>query len=278
MTSGECTSPVAPSAPLRRLTRFEYNNTVRDLAQVSDAPASGFPPEEIGSGFGTDADTQSVSDVLAEKYMFTAAKIAAALTAPDRIASLAACAASVSAATESGCARSIIDAFVPLAYRRPLEAGEAEGLLALFQSVRTGGATFASSVAAAIEAVLQGPEFLYRPELGVPLAGRADLRRPTGPEMATRLSYLFWGSLPDEPLRAAAASGGLDTPEGVRAQAQRLLDDPRAKDVVRFVFDGLLPIQGLPNLMRTTTCWSRSSICSVIRARASATPTCVTIR
>lgn len=249
--SNDCTSPAPPSAPLRRLTRFEYNNTVRDLAKVTDAPANNFPPEEIGSGFGTDADAQTVSEVLAEKYLSTAAKIAASLTSAERIAELAPCAASVTAATEASCARSVIDAFVPLAYRRPLEAGEADGLVQLFQTVRTAGSTFASSLAAVIEAVLQSPEFLYRPELGVPVEGRPEWRRPRGHEMAARLSYLFWGSMPDEPLRSAAASGGLDTPEQVRAQAARLLEDPRARDVVRFFFDGLLPIQGLSNLMRT---------------------------
>lgn len=251
-TTASCTTePVVPQAPLRRLTRFEYNNTVRDLAQVADAPANNFPPEEIGSGFGTDADVQTVSDVLAEKYMATAAKIAASLTASERIAGLAPCAASVTAQTELSCARSVVDGFVPLAYRRPLEAGEADGLVQLFQTVRATGASFASSVAAMLEAVLQDPEFLYRPELGVPVEGRPDLRKPTGYEMATRLSYLLWGSMPDASLRDLAAAGGLDTPDAVKAQAARMLDDPRAKDVVRFFFDGLLPIQGLSNLMRT---------------------------
>lgn len=249
--SADCTSAVAPRAPLRRLTRFEYNNTVRDLAKVSDAPANNFPPEEIGSGFGTDADIQTVSDVLAEKYQSTAAKIAASLTAPERIGELGACTTSVTAATEVSCAGSVVDAFAPRAYRRPLEAGEAESLVQLFQKVRAGGATFTSSLAAMLEGVLQSPDFLYRPELGVPVEGRSDLRRPTGYEMASRLSYLLLGSMPDETLRAAAASGGLDTPEAIRLQATRLLDDARAKEVVRFFFDGLLPIQGLPNLMRT---------------------------
>jgi len=241
---------MAPVAPLRRLTRFEYNNTVRDLAKVTDAPANNFPPEEIGSGFGTDADTQTVSDVLAKKYMTTAAKIAASLTASDRIGTLAACATSASGASETTCVRTIIDSFVPAAFRRPLEAGEADGLQQLFQTVRTAGATFPSSVAAVLEAVLQSPEFLYRPEFGTAVAGRTDVLKPTGYEMASRLSYLYWGSMPDEQLRGVAASGALDTPEGVKAQAAQMLADPRAKDVVRFFFDGLLPIQGLSNLMR----------------------------
>jgi hypothetical protein len=244
-----CT-PAVVTAPLRRLTRFEYNNTVRDLAKVSDAPAENFPPEDAGSGFGTDAKTQSVSEVLAAKYITTARKMAASLTLPEHIAELSPCANAPETATEAACARSVLDAFVPLAYRRPLQAGEAEDLVQLFQTVRSAGQSFPSSLAAALEAVLQAPEFLYRPELGVAVEGRADVMRPTGYEMATRLSYLFLGSMPDPALRLAAANGDLGTAEGVKAQAARLLGENGAHHVVRFFFDNLLPIASLGSLIR----------------------------
>jgi hypothetical protein len=71
--------------------------------------------------------------------------------------------------------------------------------------------------------------------------------------MAARLSFLFWGTIPDETLRMAAKTGQLDTPAGVKAQAERLLGDPRAKSMVRFFFDNLLPISGLTNLQRDAT-------------------------
>lgn len=249
----DCSVPLPPSAPLRRLTRFEYNGTVRDLAKITSYPANGFPSEESGNGFGNDAKAQSVSGALAEKYIATAEQIAEALTAPERIAELAPCAVAPDAAGETPCARSVVDAFVPKAYRRTLLAGEADGLVRLFQTVRAGGASFVSSVAAVLEAALQGPEFLYRAEFGEPVDGRPDLLRPTGEEMATRLSYLLLGSLPDDALRAAAAAGELRTAEGVRAQAARLLEEPRAREVVRFFFDNLLPIQGLSTLERDRT-------------------------
>jgi hypothetical protein len=74
--------------------------------------------------------------------------------------------------------------------------------------------------------------------------------RPSGDEMATRLSYLFWATLPDPQLQAAARSGELSTNAGVLAQAKRLLDDPQARSIVRFFFDNLLPIATLPQLPR----------------------------
>ena len=244
-----CT-PAVVTAPLRRLTRFEYNNTVRDLARVTDTPADNFPPEDSGSGFGTEAKTQSVSDTLAEKYITTARKIAASLTLPARIAELSPCANAPDTANEAACVRSVLDGFVPLAYRRPLQAGEADDLVQLFQTVRSAGQSFPSSLAAALEAVLQAPEFLYRPELGVAVEARADVLRPTGYEMATRLSYLFLASMPDPALRLAAANGELATAQGVKAQAARLLGEKGARHVVRFFFDNLLPIAGLGSFVR----------------------------
>lgn len=246
-----CDAPAPPKAPLRRLTRFEYNNTVRDLAKVTDSPAQHFPPEKLGSGFGTDASQQSTSTALIEKYFDTARSMAAVLTSPERIGELAPCAAAPAAADEAACARTVIESFVPKAFRRPLEAGETDGLAQLFQSLRGAGNSFTSSLAAVLEATLQSPEFLYRPELGKPMPGRADLKQPTDHEMANRLSYLFYGSMPDDELLAAASAGQLSTAEGVRAEAERMLKDDKARDVVRFFFDSLLPIQALGSLTRT---------------------------
>jgi hypothetical protein len=238
---------------MRRLTRFEYNNTVRDLVQDTSLPANALPSEELGNGFGNDADAQAVIQALVEQYVNVAEKVADGATGADRIAKLAPCAAqATNAAAETACAKTVAETFTPKAWRRALQPGEADSLVALFNEVRP-GSDFRSSLAAMLEAIFQSPEFLYKPEMGVAVPGRTDVLQPTGEEMATRLSYLFWASTPDDALRAAAASGELVTPAGVRAQAQRLLADPKAREVVRFFFDNLLPISGLPSLERDKT-------------------------
>jgi hypothetical protein len=241
-----------PATPLLRLTRFEYNNTIRDLLGDTTSPANALPAEELGNGFGNDAAGQSVSTLLAEQYASVAESIAARATQnAAALGKLAPCGMAVSAAGEESCARTIIDGFTPRAYRRPLALGEADGLLALYRATRAlPGASFGSAVAAVLEAVLQSPDFLYRIEQGLPDRARPELRRPTGEEMAVRLSYLLWASMPDEPLRAAARSGQLATAEGVREQATRLLADTRARRVIRYFFDNLLPIGGLSDLER----------------------------
>jgi hypothetical protein len=244
-------------APLRRMTHFEYGNTVRDWLGDTTSPSTLLPPEALVSGvaiFGNNADTQSVSSLLAEKYGTTAEGIAQRATAtPAALGRLAACGGTITAtsptASEDTCARSIVTAVVPKAYRRPITAAEGDELVALYKTVRT-GTTFASGIAAILEAVLQSPDFLYRIELGAPDATHPGLRRPTGYEMATRLSYLFWGTLPDAPLMAAAASGSLVTATGVSTEAQRLLEDPRSHPIVAYFFDSLLPINNLTGLER----------------------------
>ncbi|WP_437640056.1 DUF1592 domain-containing protein [Sorangium sp. So ce854] len=237
-------------APLRRLTRFEYNRTVRDLLGDTTEPALSLPSEDVGNGFGNDADTLSVSSLLAEQLGTVAEGVARRATdTPEALARLAPCASDVRAENEEACARTIVERLAPLAYRRPLAAGEADELLALYSVGRT-DATFAVGIATVIEALLQSPDFLYRVEWGTPDPERPDLRRPTGDEMATRLSYLLWGTMPDEQLRRAAQAGELSTKEGVRAHAERMLEDPRSRTTIRFFFDNLLPISSLADLER----------------------------
>ena len=242
-------------APLRRLTRFEYNNTVRDLFGDATQPANQLPPEEIGNGFGNDADTLSVSSLLAEQYLAVAEGIAARATAnATALVRLDACAGNVASATEEACARTIIEKLAPRVYRRPLVAGESDALLALFKSTHaTLNATFVTGISSVIQALLQAPEFLYRIELGVPDAANPNLKRPSGDEMAARLSYLFFGSAPDDTLRAAARTGELLTNQGVLTHATRMLSDARSHAVIRFFFDNLLPINSLSDLTRDKT-------------------------
>jgi len=240
------------SAPIRRLTRNEFNNTVADLLGDTTSPAVNLPPEVLGNGFSNDASQQTVSADLVSGYNDVAAGIASRAVQASSLAKLAPCAASAtSSASQDSCAQTFINAWVPKAYRRALAAGEADALLALEKSV-TSGDTFTSGIAAVIEAVLQSPDFLYRPEFGVADTSQPSRRRPTNDEMASRLSYLFWGAPPDDALRTSATSGELVTSEGILKSAKRLLDSDKAHGVVKFFFDSLLPITTLTDQARDT--------------------------
>lgn len=238
---------------LRRLTRFEYNNTVRDLLGTQTFPADGFPSEELANGFGNDAAAQSVSSLLAEQYNVAAEALGVEATStPEAFARIAPCASELddgdTAATDA-CARSFIESFGALSYRRPLTGDEVDALAAFEQMLRT-DADFSTSAAGVVEVLLQSPDFLYRVEHGfIDAQGR---HRPTSHEMASRLSYFLWGTMPDDTLRAAADNDALRSGPQVQEHAERMLADPRARAVVRFFFDNALPISGLQHLERDT--------------------------
>lgn len=265
--SSDCVTPSPGRSPLRRLTTYEYNNTLRDLLGDTTNPGSMLPAQvdSRDNWFGNDADYQSVTDTLVEKYQSIAEGVAARATAnPTALGRLHSCASKTLAASEEeACARSIATAIAPRAFRRATTNADIDDLVELYRATRSTSSTltFASGVAAMLEGILQSPEFLYRVELGTPVSGDSRVRRVTGREMATRLSYLFLQTMPDAALFQAADAGALDTSDGVRDQAIKLLDDPRSRSTVAFFFENFLPIPDLAGLARDSAqypSWSPS--------------------
>jgi hypothetical protein len=236
------------SAPVRRLTRFEYNNTVYDLFGDDTRPGNDLPSEEIGNGFGNDANSMSVSSFLAAQYGKVAEGIAErVVNNSTQWQRLHSCVQTVQSSTQQSCADQIIDGLLPRAFRRAATSAELLAYKELQRSLIQGGSDFKKSISGVIEAVLQSPEFLYRVEKGVMVDGRL---KPTNDEMASRLSYFFWASMPDDNLLQAAANGQLSTPSQVKAQAERMLADPRSRNMIRYFFDAYLPISSLNHLER----------------------------
>jgi len=262
----DCSATAPGRSPLRRLTTYEYNNTIRDLLGDTTSPGTALPAQVDSKQnlFGNDADEQSPSPLLIEKYQSVAESAAARATASTTaLGKLHSCAGSVTTANEESCARMIATSLAPRAYRRAVPTSEVDELVTLYRNVRalSTTTTFASGVAAMIEAMLQSPDFLYRVELGKAVAGNSAVMRVAGREMATRLSYMLWQTMPDPALFQAADAGMLDSNDGVRQQAQKMLDDPRSHPMVAFFFDNLLPIPDLAGLTRdaaTFPKWSSS--------------------
>lgn len=236
-------------APLRRLTPFDYNNTVRDVLGDTSFPGDALPADVSGNGFGNDANQLSTTTNLVQSYADVAEGIAERATAADAFANLDPCVAGVVEATEAACARSIIAGLAPKLFRRPVAEEELSELLGLQAATRADG-SFAESIASTISAMLQLPDFLYRIEVGEVSPLDPAVRRPTSVEMASRLSYFLWASSPDDELMAAADAGTLTTKEGVLEQATRMLEHPNARRVVEFFFDNYLRISSLDHLER----------------------------
>jgi len=222
--------PVEPL--LRRLTRDEYAYTLEDVLGVRLAAddMAELPVDRPLAGFVNVASGQSVEPDHVRAYHRLAARVAddpAAMAWMDDQVECAELAAS--------CRDALVDALGRALFRRPLDARETDLFAALFDSVVAEEETFERARRAVLQAMLQSPPFLY---LVMQERDGDETRTVGGYEMASRLSYLAWASAPDDALYAAAEDGTLDTPEGVRNQLQRLLEDERSERVrSRFLLD-----------------------------------------
>jgi hypothetical protein len=228
----------AGHTPLRRLTRTQYNNSVRDLLGVAGDPAGNFGVDEEDSGFASN-DHAPLTDLQLEKYQQAADAIA-----DNAVANLANVIKCAPGAMEADCAEQFITSFGKRALRRPLTAGEVTKYKALFATGRA-GADLASGISLVISAILQSPYFLYRVELGETAGATKDLISLTPYEVGTRLSYFLTDSTPDDMLLAAADSGKLRTPEGIAAEAQRLITSAKARDTLVSFYQQWLGIDDL---------------------------------
>jgi len=251
ISTNACSADPGPS-PVRRLTRFEYDATVRDLLGDQTAPARAFPSEEESHGFTNDANVLSVTPALAEAYMVAAERLAA--RAVDRLPFVLACDPAGALATDAArvCAKTFIQKFGLQAYRRPLEPVERDELLEVFEAGRAQSGAFKDGLRLVLVAMLQSPAFLYRVELG---AGPVSdgLAQPLGPyEMASRLSYLLWGSMPDNELFAEAAAGRLSSAAEIEVQARRMLADPKAEGMVAHFHEEWLALSRIANVLKAS--------------------------
>jgi hypothetical protein len=210
----------------RRLTRTEYDDTLRDL--LGDSTSSGFAtlPPDSHDPFDNDYRTQLTSPVLIEALEALATNAAArAVADPSRRSSLLPCAPAGPA--DAGCFHNFIARFGRRVLRRPLATDEVQDLMSL-QSFSVETHDFFVGVELVIRTLLQHPEFVYRVEVGTPV-GSAGLYRLNDFEIATRLSYFLWGRTPPDWLLDLAEAGRLERPQDVRSAASRLLQDPRAR-------------------------------------------------
>ncbi len=210
------------AAPLRRLSGEQYANTVVDLLLLDSPPVFDLPSDEQVGGFYSNS-VAPVDELTVTKYV-TASEQAAAAAALD---GLRPCPADV--ADETACAEAFVDSFGRRAYRRPLAADERTRLLQVYDANRA-DSTFDEALRLVIQTALQSPNFLYMVEIGTDEV-TPGVRALGAYELATRLSYFLWNSMPDDRLLDLADSGALDADQ-LAAEARRLLDDDRARRAI----------------------------------------------
>jgi hypothetical protein len=230
---------------LWRLDHNQYQRTVFDLLGLSTDYGQHLAPDTAVHGFRNDADALSVSGLLADQYRNAAEDLASVAD----IAGMLTCTPSDGAITQ--CAAVFIEEFGTRAFRRPLAEDELNTYLSLWAEIAEEEGFF-EGLRWVVAGMLQSPHFLYRSELGSPSgSGSYTL---TDWEIASELSYLIWGTMPDDELFAAAADGELHTPEQIDAHVDRMMADERALDTTAQFIDAWLQLDRITSLARVD--WS----------------------
>jgi Protein of unknown function (DUF1592)/Protein of unknown function (DUF1588)/Protein of unknown function (DUF1587)/Protein of unknown function (DUF1595)/Protein of unknown function (DUF1585) len=225
----------APGGPLDvgistaiRLNRTQYNNTVRDLLGTTLTPADNFPPDETSLGFDTLGGTLQLQPERQDAYLSASATLISELLARPTTDALYKRAITCDYAMGATCPKQILTAFATRAWRRP--AVDAE--LAPYVTLAAAGPTPKDGLSAALRAVLVSANFIYRLEHD-PDPNVATAHRLNGYELATRLSYFLWATMPDDALFADAAAGKLLDDASLKAAIARMLADAtRARPLV----------------------------------------------
>ncbi|PRQ02368.1 hypothetical protein ENSA5_23850 [Enhygromyxa salina] len=235
---GDAAELPSPSPRYYRLTHEQWENTVQDLFELS-APTGHSElfradPQVAGFIFDNDATSLEIDEALWTGYRIAAGLVAEQVTDdPDLLAKLM----PPEGPSEAERIETFVRSFGAKAYRRPLDDQEVATLTELFVAAPPyySGVSdsFVAGVRHVIEATLQSPFFLYRIERSETIVD--ELVPLDDYEVAARLSYFLWNTMPDAELFDAAAASQLHTAAAVEAQAQRMIADPRAGDmVVRF--------------------------------------------
>jgi hypothetical protein len=257
-----CGGPVTVgSSPVRRLSRIEYDNMVRDLGidPNSTQPATQFVTEQkIDTGkagnFNTNAYATISGTLINQQYLEAAEALAAAAVANSNV--LAALLPSSSCGTRNAaCASAFITSWANRAFRGQLDAGETTALNTLYTTV-SAQFDFPTGIQAVIEAVLTSPRFLFVLEFGQPSSDPSAAAVPLTPmELATRLALYLWRSIPDQTLIDAANGvngGSLVSASDVATQATRMLADPKATTALSDFADQWLDIENMNSVTKDT--------------------------
>ena len=219
-------------AVLRRLNRAEYSASVRDLLDIHFDAGEALPSDGSGGeGFDNAAETLFISPIHAEKYM-DAARVAVEYAFADTRSLRRFLVAKPDEKTPPEvAARRVIEAFLPRAFRRSIPESEILEYLALFHATYEADPSFMVAIRLTLQAVLTSPKFLFIAE-----EPNFDVKphKVTDHELASRLSYFLWGSLPDDELLEAANKGSLSDPMILQEQFKRMLGKQNSRKVRDF--------------------------------------------
>ncbi len=233
LASFDCSADKHPGrVTIRRLNKAEYNNTIRDLIGLDLRLADDFPSDDVGNGFDNIADVLSIPPVLMEKYLAAAVTAAESLYDNEEARKRAFPHQPNSDDERVESARKNIREFATRAFRRPITSEEEERLFEIMVAAFKQDANEAEIFETVTAAVLSSPHFLFRVEKEVDAKDNDGIRELNDYELASRLSYFLWSSMPDQRLFDLASRGELRNRDVLATEASRMLADPRARAIV----------------------------------------------
>src|SRR5258706_5500065 len=215
---------------IHKLNNTEYDNTVRDLLGVATSPAKTFIADETLFGFDNIAEAFGMTDSQFEQY-YNAADAITEQAFGDAALRARIMTCTPSSAADTACFGKIIESFGARAWRRPLVSAETTRLVKVATDAIALGEDVTGGVKQIVKTILSSAPFLYRVEFDANPAS-AQAHPVSAYELASRLSYLGWGTMPDDQLFKLAASDGLAKIPVLTAEVDRLLSDPRASAFV----------------------------------------------
>lgn len=233
---------VAARLRFPRLSHAQWERTVVDLFEL-DAPtglSASFTPDPLGGkAFDNNESALQVTPNLWADYQRAAEELALLVTSdPALLAKIAPADAGQGLAARK---KEFLETFGKRAFRRPMSQEEVARFSSLFDEgavLDPAADPFVAGVRLTIEAFLQSPHFVYRPELSILIRPDGKIQL-SGYEIATRLSYALWGTMPDDLLFDAADTGKLGTLAGIEEEARRLLASERCRDTLVAFHDQL---------------------------------------
>lgn len=226
---------------LRRLTRDQLDNTLRDLFGTGEVDyASVLAPDETVGPFHSNS-IAPVTDLIVQQL----AEVAQAAATDALAVSTNFVPCDLAADTTTACVTQFVQEFGSRAYRRPLTTDEETALVNLYVMGRD-GTSAERGLEMVLLAVLQSGSFLYLSDTGQSGAPTATPDPATPHTLASRLSYFLWNTMPDEVLKAAADDGSLTDEAVFTAQLERALADPKARGAIQLFHERWLDVAELP--------------------------------
>lgn len=220
--------------PAKRLTHDEYNNTVRDLVGIDLRPADRFPTDlTASSGFENSANSLFIQPVTLERYVGAAEAIVQtawpiAPTSKEHDSAWRRLLGDTRDLRSQENIKQVIQRFASRAYRRPVEQEELASLMTYFDHRRRKGDSAKAAVHEVLQVILVSPNFLIRAESAPPQARKVNV---SDWELASRLSYFLWASMPDDELFELARTGRLREPTVLAQQVARMLADVKSESL-----------------------------------------------